>query len=316
MASATKPVIIDGLGENSLPDHDVRVDMLAKLAGIVALLAMTDVIAARGFGAPAVELWPNGAPGKVAAGPERIEPARADNVQRVTEVSRPTITLYPVAGAKRPTPAVLVCPGGAYRILAMDKEGAEVGAWLNSFGVAAAVLKYRVPDNRNGALQDAQRAMGLLRGGAKTWNLDPGRVGALGFSAGGHLAARLSTNYEKRAYTAVDAADRASCRPDFTVLVYPAYLSKKDRPCEVVDEMAVTAAAPPAFIVQSHDDRAHVDSSIAYYLAMKKAGAPAELHLFPSGGHGYGLRGPKRPAVEWPKLCEAWFREIGVLPEH
>jgi acetyl esterase/lipase len=249
----------------------------------------------------------------VAAGPERAEPARGDDVRRVTNVGRPTMTVYPVAKAARPTPAVLVCPGGAYRILAIDKEGTEIAAWLNSIGVAAAVLKYRVPDNREGALQDAQRAMGLLRGAAKDWNIDPGRVGVMGFSAGGHLAARLSTNHQKRAYATVDAADRLSCRPDFTVLVYPAYLFNKERPREVVDEVVVTAATPPAFLVQTQDDLAHVDSSVAYYLALKKAGVRAEMHLFPAGGHGYGLRGDRRPAAEWPKLCEGWLRENGVV---
>jgi acetyl esterase/lipase len=260
-----------------------------------------------------VALWPDGAPGEPVGKQETDLPPRGDGVERITHVGKPTLTWFEVDKSQGPSPAVLVCPGGGYRALAFDKEGTEIAEWLRSIGIAAAVLKYRVPQNREGAFQDAQRAMGLLRRRAKQWNIDPKRVGVIGFSAGGHLAARLSTDYAKRAYANVDEADRFSCRPDFTVLVYPAYLSKKEEPRELVDEVVVTDQTPPAFLVQTQDDRAYVDSSIAYYLALKKAGVTAELHLFPDGGHGYGLRRSKRPVSGWPRLCEAWLRDRGVI---
>jgi len=255
-----------------------------------------------------IELWPQGVPGEATNKPQRDLPPK-DNVRRVTDVGRPTITVFLAAKSQKPTPAVLVCPGGGYRYLAMDKEGTEIAQWLNSIGITAAVLKYRVPNNRQGAFQDAQRAMGLLRQRAKKWNIDPARVGVIGFSAGGHLAARLSTGYRSRAYAEVNAADRLSCRPDFAILVYPAYLFQERQPRELVEEVRVTAQTPPAFLVQSQDDDKHVDSSIAFYLALKKAGVPADLHLFASGGHGYALREKKRPVSLWPKLCETWLRE-------
>jgi acetyl esterase/lipase len=259
-----------------------------------------------------IELWPDGAPGRVGKKAESEVPSD-DNVRRITNVSRPTLTIYRAKQGKTPSPAVLVCPGGAYRILSWDKEGTEVAEWLNSLGVTAAVLKYRVPQNREGAFQDAQRALRLLRHRAKEWKIDSRRIGVLGFSAGGHLSARLSTGYRKGAYKRVDEADAVSCRPDFTVLLYPAYLCKEKTRYELPDEITVTRGAPPAVLVQTQDDRRHIDSSIAYYLALKKAGVSAELHLYPSGGHGYGLRPTGRPVSKWPELVETWFRARGIL---
>jgi acetyl esterase/lipase len=259
-----------------------------------------------------IVLWPGKPPGEATAVAETQEPDQGDRVLRITNVGRPTMTVYPVNRSGPRAPAVLVCPGGGYRILAFDKEGTEIARWLNSMGLAAAVLKYRVPDNRAGALADAQRALGVLRCRAHEWNIDTGRIGVIGFSAGGHLAARLSNDNKKRLYSEMDEADRLSCRPDFTILVYPAYLSGKDY--RLVDEVAITTEAPPAFLVQTQDDRSYIDSSIAYYLALKKAGVAGELHLFPAGGHGYALRPTKHAVSRWPGLCEAWLRERGVLP--
>jgi acetyl esterase/lipase len=258
-----------------------------------------------------VVLWPGKPPGETTAAAETQEPDQGDRVLRITNVSRPTMTVYPVDRGGAASPAVLVCPGGGYRVLAFDKEGTEVARWLNSLGVAAAVVKYRVPDNRAGALADAQRALGILRLRACEWDIDAGRVGVIGFSAGGHLAARLSNDHKKRSYSEVDQSDRLSCRPDFTILIYPAYLSGKSY--RLAGEVAVTADTPQAFLVQTQDDRSYVNSSIAYYLALKKAGVAAELHLFPTGGHGYALRTSKHAVARWPDLCEAWLRERGVL---
>ncbi|HBO43024.1 MAG TPA: xylanase [Planctomycetaceae bacterium] len=259
-----------------------------------------------------VELWPDRPPGVATDLPENDRPSSEDT-RRITDVGRPTMTVYRASESGKPSPAVLVCPGGGYRILAYDKEGTEIAQWLNSIGITAAVLKYRVPDNRDGALQDAQRAMGLLRHRASAWNLDPNRIGVIGFSAGGHLSARLSTAYGERTYSNVDEADAKPCRPDFTLLVYPAYLHKKDRPHELTDEIVVTGKTPPALLVQTQDDRPYVDSSIAYYLALKKAGVPAELHLYASGGHGFGLRPSKFVVSRWPTLAETWLRANEIL---
>ncbi|NLE37367.1 MAG: alpha/beta hydrolase [Pirellulaceae bacterium] len=259
-----------------------------------------------------VELWPDGPPGVATALPENERPSSEDT-RRITDVGRPTMTVYRASESPKASPAVLVCPGGGYRILAYDKEGTEIAEWLNSIGITAAVLKYRVPDNRDGALQDAQRAMGLLRHRADAWNLDPNRIGVIGFSAGGHLSARLSTAYRGRTYPKVDDADAESCRPDFALLVYPAYLNKKDRPHKLTDEIVVTGETPPALLVQTQDDRRYVDSSIAYYLALKKAGVPAELHLYASGGHGYGLRPSKFAVSRWPELAETWLRANRIV---
>ncbi len=247
-------------------------------------------------------LWPDRAsrPG------ERELPDKRNNVCRITDVCAPSIMVYRASGTDPAAPAVMVCPGGGYSILAINLEGTEIAEWLNSIGFTAVVLKYSVPKNRDGALQDAQRAMGVIRLHSKEWNIDPDRLGVIGFSAGGHLSARLSTTYETRTYPPVDEADGLSCRPDFTMLLYPAYLG--DETYTLPKEVAVTSNTPPAFIVQAQDDVAYVNSSIAYCLALKQKKIPAELHLFPSGRHGYGLRPSAYPVAGWPKLCEQWLR--------
>ena len=250
-----------------------------------------------------ISLWPNGVPQPHNS--KLVETNETSGgVTRIANVSDPSITLYQVKG-RRSKSAVLVCPGGGYSKLAWDKEGTEVAEWLNSIGITAAVLKYRTPQNREGALQDAQRALGLIRSNATEWNLDPKRIGVLGFSAGGHLAATLSASWKNRAYPAVDDAESFSCRPDFTVLIYPAYLGDKN--LQLVDEIAINAQTPPAFIVQAQDDRKHVPSAVAYYTALHKAEIPAELHIFPTGGHGYGLRDSAYPVSNWNDLCSDWF---------
>ena len=241
-------------------------------------------------------LWQGDMPGERAAEAERVLPAKGDKVLRVTNVSEPTLTFFPAARAKSPNPVVIVCPGGAYNQLSFNKEGTEVAAWLNSIGVSAAVLKYRVPNNRDGALADARRAVRRVRGNSEEWNIDPQRVGMLGFSAGGHLAAACS-----------NSADR----PDFTILVYPAYLFE-DGGIKLKEEIRVDENTPPAFVVQTRDDKKYYRSSLAYAVALDAQGVQVELHLFAKGGHGYGLRPSSHPVSEWPTLCEQWLSEIGI----
>ena len=250
-----------------------------------------------------MNLWPD----RIRQPGERELPVNQKNVLRITDVSSPSMTVYPAPGTNPPAPAVMVCPGGGYGVLAINLEGTEVAEWLNSIGFTAVVLKYTVPKNRDGALQDAQRAMGLIRLHSKEWNIDPARLGVMGFSAGGHLSARLSNTFETRSYPPVDEADRRSCRPDFTMLIYPAYLG--DETYKLAEEIVVTTNTPPAFIVQTQDDNPHINSSITYYLALKKQNVPAEIHLFSSGGHGYGLRPSEKPVSRWPELGTQWLQK-------
>lgn len=274
-----------------------------------------------------VDLWPGRPPGETGeVGPEKDLSKPTDGqvagrpVVRLGNVARPSIkVLRPPAGTGNGT-AVLIAPGGGYHILAWDLEGEEVAAWLNSLGVTAVVLKYRVPRRPGqpgdqpppGPKQDAQRALSLVRARAREWGIDPGRIGMLGFSAGGHLTAATATGFEQRTYEPVDEADKASCRPDFVVLVYPAYLVTKDK-VGLLPEMKLSARTPPMFLVHAADDPVPAENSVHMWLGLKKAGVPAELHVFPNGGHGYGLRPTERAVTGWPKLCEGWLRRQGLL---
>ena len=272
-----------------------------------------------------LELWPHGAPGAQPNPAPEIDATTAKDkviagrpVIRLGNVSTPTLTLYAPQG-KNTGAAVVVFPGGGYRILAIDLEGTEVCAWLNSINVTCVLLKYRVPDSgpypkSPAALQDAQRALGIVRSHAAEWHIDPQRIGVLGFSAGAHLAAALSTHFDERLYDPVDAADQLSCRPDFAVIVYPGYLALSEQNFAPNSEIHVTEKTPPSFIVQAEDDPVHVENSTVYYLALKNAKVPAEMHLYAEGGHGYGLRGTALPVTAWPKLVETWLHTIQILP--
>ena len=264
-----------------------------------------------------LDVWPGKAPGeKGAIAPEKSE--RSKSVTRISNVSHPTLTVYRPAKDKDTGAAVVIAPGGGYNILAWDLEGEEVARWLNSLGVTGIVLKYRVP-RREGtkgpppqALMDAQRALSLVRSKAKEWGLDPHRIGMLGFSAGGHLTAWAATNFDKRAYEPVDDLDKVSCRPDFAVLVYPGGVVTRAKD-ELSPEIRVTKATPPTFFAHASDDRVRPENSVVMYLALKKVGVPAELHVYASGGHGFGLRPSARPCSTWPQRCAAWLRSQGFL---
>jgi acetyl esterase/lipase len=269
-------------------------------------------------------LWPQVAPGEkgdIGVEHDTTKPGdglvNGKRVIRLGNVSAPTITLYRPSRAKDTGATVVVCPGGGYSILAMDLEGTEVCNWLNSIGVNAVLLKYRVPARKGlerytAPLQDAQRALGLVRFHAADWKLDPNRIGIMGFSAGGHLSAAASTRFARRTYEPVDAADQVSCRPDFAMLIYPAYLVRGNGP-ELAPELTITSNTPPTFVFQTEDDGVQVECSLYYYLALKQAKVPAEMHLLATGGHGYGLRGLDAAPKSWPKLAEAWLRGMGVL---
>ncbi len=300
-----------------------------KILGLRLISAVIAfAMASFAFGAIAVEsipLWPTGAPNEKGDVGEEHDTTKAGDglvsgqrVIRLGNVSKPEITLYRPAKEKDTGAAVIVCPGGGYNILAMDLEGTEICDWFNSIGVTGVLLKYRVP-RRPGdekhllPLQDAQRALSLVRFHATDWNLDPKHIGVLGFSAGGHLSAYLSTSFDQRAYEPVDDADRVSCRPDFAMLIYPAYLALKEQDNKIAPDLNVTTNTPPTFLIQAEDDGVRVENSLFYFLALKNAKVPAEMHLYPSGGHGYGLRPSDRLISSWPKRAEEWMRALGLL---
>lgn len=266
-----------------------------------------------------LKVWPGTAPGeKGDVGEEHLMPAKkeARPVQRLTNVSQPTLTIYPADPAKNTGTAIVICPGGGYSILAMDLEGEEVATWLNSIGVTGIILKYRVPARKDqpkhlAPLQDAQRAVSLVRSHAADWKIAPDRIGILGFSAGGHLAASTTTNADQRQYAALDEVDKTSCRPDFAVLLYPAYLVQKDG--TLAPEIRVDAHTPPLFFTHCGDDRISSENSALMYLAAKRAGVSAELHVYATGGHGFGLRPSPNACSMWPDRCRDWLQSRGLL---
>ncbi len=271
-------------------------------------------------------IWPGTPPGEKANMPSETNLNTAGTRTmagrpyiRLTNVSTPTITLFKPT-AKNTGVGILVFPGGGYQTLSMDLEGTEVCEWLNQIGVTCGLLKYRVPDSgpypkSAAALQDAQRAMGLVREHADEWGIDPHRVGVLGFSAGAHLAAAVSTHYDNRRYDPVDAADQLSCRPDFAVVLYPGYLANADQNFAPNPDVHPTADTPPTFLLQAEDDNtAHVENAVVYFMELKNAQVPAELHIYAQGGHGFGLRPRNLPIMGWPKLAETWLHTIKALP--
>ena len=267
-----------------------------------------------------IQLFPKGAPGEQTKLIEKALPEGGKvggaSVLRLSGVSDPTITIYPASDEVATGAAMVVCPGGGYEILAYDLEGDEICQWLNEIGVTAVLLKYRVPrrtglEKHTAPLQDVQRAISLVRSKAEELNLDPQRIGVMGFSAGAHLAAMASPSYDKRTYPEVDAADKVSCKPDFCLLVYPAYLDGPN--FTIAPELKVTAQTPPTMLVQTEDDKSYINSSLFYYYALKEAGVPATMHLYSKGGHGYGLRDTGNAVNEWPYRAEEWFMELGVI---
>jgi acetyl esterase/lipase len=238
----------------------------------------------------------------------------------VNRVSRPTMTVYSPPG-RNTGAAVVVFPGGGYNILAIDLEGTEVCDWLTAKGITCVLLKYRVPCKKVApyrdcptALADAQRTVGLVRFHAAQWHVDPRKIGVLGFSAGGHMVAAMSTHFEKRLYPAVDAADQESCRPDFAVALYPGHLAIPEKDFALNPDLQVSSRTSPTFLLQAEDDPVDpVENSLVYYAALRKAGVPAEMHIYVKGGHAFGLRPTASAITRWPQLVETWLRTIGMI---
>ncbi|MHA7943834.1 Ca2+-dependent phosphoinositide-specific phospholipase C [Formosa sp. 3Alg 14/1] len=253
-------------------------------------------------------LWPDKVPNQTRPkhAAEQSENT-SGNVIRLTNVTNPRLTVFKPEKPNGSKAGIIVCPGGAYNILAFDKEGTEVAEWLNSLGYTAFVLEYRVPNNRAGALQDAQRAMRLVRTKATDYNLDPRKVGVMGFSAGGHLSANITTNHQKISYAYVDGADEVSSRPDFTMLIYPAYLDKGDHK-SLSQELKLNRNTPPFFIFGTTDDN-YGNSSVVMAQALRDNNTAVEYHMLPEGGHGYGLRNGNIAAETWPGLAKIWLEK-------
>lgn len=295
--------------------------MRAAMLGF-GLLALSCTVATAADPPPPVvlDVWPGPAPGEVGKIPaEAYIDEQPPTVTRLANVSHPTLTVYRPAPERDTGASVVICPGGGYYILAMNLEGDEVAAWLNSIGVTGIVLKYRVP-RREGTppnqkpiqpLMDVQRAVRLVRSKAADWKLDPGRVGVLGFSAGGHLSAAACTRYDEAVYPAADEVDKLSARPDFAVLVYPGGMEDLNDPENPATR--VTPKTPPMFLAHAGDDKVSPINSVNVYSALKKAGVPAELHVYADGGHGFGLRPSEKPCSTWPQSCEAWMRTMKLL---
>ncbi|HEY1123662.1 MAG TPA: alpha/beta hydrolase [Haloferula sp.] len=271
------------------------------LAGIVSAQDVPALKSAK----VTVELWPEGKmPGLATSEPQSLHSPERTDATRVTNVSKPTISFFPVE--RKDAPAMIVSPGGGYKYTVVDKEGTEIAAWLNKHGIAAFVLKYRSPNNRDGALQDIQRALSLVRSRATEWSIDPKHLGVIGFSAGGHLSARASNRFDERAYPAIDAIDQQSCRPDFALLVYPAYLD--DGKGGLSPNLNPQTDIPPTLIVHSEDDKSFVAGSKLYDAALTEAKHSHQFLLYRTGGHGYGLH-CEREAKAWPEAAIAWINQ-------
>ena len=268
-----------------------------------------------------IDVWNDVAPGETTRSVGETLPKRDNEnppATRITRITRPQMSVFEPDAEKKTGVAVVIFPGGAFNYVVADKEGSEAADWLNQHGVTAFVLHYRTKDDSGKPLwqrpmQDGQRAISLIRTHADEWKIDPNRIGVLGFSAGGQAAALVATRFDERSYESSDTADKASCRPDFAMLVYPWQLVD-EKTHVLMDEIQITAKTPPAFLVHAHDDHASSLSSLFFYAALKKNGVPAELHIYQNGGHGYGLRPVAGSAVHtWPERAADWMRHCDLL---
>jgi acetyl esterase/lipase len=295
---------------------------------LFVLFAVVGVTAARGAEPLVIDVWPGKVPGDVGIkGQEtsRIHPSPiVGPTKLITNVTRPTLTVYPPPEGRNTGTAMIICPGGGYWDLYWELEGEEVASWLNSLGMTGIILKYRVPrrpgDVRGepplGPLLDAQRAVSIVRSRAAEWGIDPQRIGMVGFSAGGHLAFATATNFEKRAYEPLDEIDQISCRPNFAVLCYSGYLKAKDKD-EIWPGLRIPPQTPPMFLAHATDDKesaggSNSENSAFMYVALKRANVPVELHIYASGDHDFGVRQNEKLPSSWTNLCATWLRSLNL----
>ncbi|MCA9136804.1 MAG: alpha/beta hydrolase [Planctomycetales bacterium] len=272
-----------------------------------------------------LNVWPGTPPGETKELPAEADQTKPEDkliagrrIIKLGNVSTPQIAVYQPPADKRNGTAVVICPGGGHYILAYDLEGTEIAQWLNTQGITGIVLKYRVPfrdpDERwKAAVQDAQRAMALVRHHAAQWDIDPNRIGICGFSAGGETAA-LTAIFTERQYEPIDSVDQLSSRPDFAMLIYAAGLVEKDT-TTLHDYIKVSKDTPPMFFVHAYDDRVSAHHPLSLASALKQVGVSAELHLYATGGHGYGLRPTEEPVNQWPQQAEKWLARQVIVPK-
>lgn len=319
--------------------------LMKRLAIVLGLLVINESAQAKPMiwqpaeGLEQIALWPGAVPdAPPVPGPEDVsittEGVAGKPNTNVTNVTNPTVTIYPPKG-KNTAAAVVVIPGGGFQVLAIDLEGTEACDWVTSIGMTCALLKYRVPsapyvwqcdcrpNNQSisePSLQDLQRTMRMVRYHAEQWHIDPHKVGVLGFSAGGYLVAEISTLFDRPLYPKVDNADDESARPDFAMPIYPGHLAKypghpaKGDDNKLNPNIPVSSQTPPTFLVQAEDDYEDgINQSLVYYAALSKAHVPAEMHLYASGGHAFGFRRTNQPITSWPQQAEVWLRTIGIV---
>jgi acetyl esterase/lipase len=295
---------------------------IPRILLLIGALSASEVAFADPF---VIDLWPGKPPGDLPVrGAEKTyihtSPLYGTNLL-ITNVTKPTLTVYLPAKDRNTGTAMVICPGGGYWDLYWVREGEEVAAWLNSQGIAGIILKYRVPRPPNvperdvplGPQLDAQRAMSTVRSRAAEWGINPGRIGIIGFSVGGHLAISTATGFAKRKYEPIDSIDQASCRPDFAVLCYGGYLKAYDRD-EIWPGIHIPADTPPVMLVHASDDTmSKSEQSVIMYLALRRAGVPAEMHIYAAGEHDFGVRQDGKLPSSWPPLCINWLRSLGLL---
>ena len=270
-----------------------------------------------------IQIWPGELPaGSVVLDEGRIAKLKSElTEERIKLVERATLTVYPAPPETANGCAVVICPGGGYNILAWPKEGLEVAEWFNSIGVTAFVLKYRVPRRIPDKIhwepmQDLQRAIRVVRRDAKKWKVDPGRIGTLGFSAGGHLSVMSGVQFNTKCYDRVDDADDMSCRPDFICPIYAAYLGDEyddKKAAQLGSLVTVTKQTPPTFMAVTWDDAMRGAQSALLFARLREHGVPAELHAYTKGGHGYGMRPSENPVSTWNRHLHAWLETSGFL---
>ncbi len=293
-----------------------------RFAGLLALVLLTR--ASLAADPQSLNIWPAKAPGEVKELPPEQDvnkptdkPVGDRKIIKLTNVSTPQITVFEPPAEKRTGCALIICPGGGHHILAYDHEGTECAEFFAARGVTGIVLKYRVPfrnpDKRwEAAVQDAQRAISLVRSRAADWKIDPQRIGILGFSAGGETAGLAAILHAERQYTAVDKVDEVSCRPDFAALIYAGGIEDKKNPWTLQAHVKVDSSTPPMFLVHAQDDNVSVANSVLLFQELKKAKVAAELHVYSSGGHGYGMRNTGYAVNSWPERCAEWLVQQGL----
>lgn len=326
-----------------LPGRDMTFDRIMKkylMLAICIMLAFFNLNACAAVWQPStghtqIPIWPAG---KM---PDALSPTKLESVRTntsalvagkpwtaISNVSQPTMTIYSPK-IKNTGAAIVVFPGGGFNVLAIDLEGTEICDWITSQGMTCVLLKYRVPNSGPSshkschchiypkaptALQDAQRTLGLVRFNAEKWHINPNKIGVIGFSAGGYMVADISTHFKKRVYQPIDAADKVSCRPDFAIAVYPGHMRVDGKPMTQNPRIKFTKSTPPTFILQAENDpEDNINNSLLYYIGLKDAGVPVEMHLYAEGGHAFGLRRTKHPITEWPQLVERWLNSQGAI---